>query len=222
MKQCCSLTLISALLFIFALPRVFAAAADTVLAEGTRINLQLSNHLSTKSNSEGDQFTAIVTEPVNIGDRVVIPKGSEVTGSIARIIRPGRVKGKAVMTLLFQSIAIPGRGNLPIVASLTGVGREGNGGISTEGTIEGEGSTGKEFRRVLTPGLIGAGIGTIAGGGKGAGIGAGVGAAVGLATVFTSRGKDIVLQKGSTMDITLDRALSVPPEGESTAAKIRQ
>jgi len=218
MRQYSSLARICALLFILSLPQVCAAAGDTVIPEGTRIYLQLNNHISTR-NSEGDVFKAIVTEPVTVGDRIVIPKGSQVTGSIARILRPGRVKGKAAMTLLFQTVEIPGRGPMPIVASLVGVGREGNSQLSTEGTIEGESSTGKDFGRVMTPGLIGAGIGTIAGGRRGAGIGAGIGAAVGLATVFSSRGKEIELPRGSSLNIALDRPLLIPPEGESTIAK---
>ena len=152
---------------------------------------------------------------------MVIPKGSVVSGSISRIQRPGRFKGKAVMTLLFQSISISGHGQLPIVASLIGVDREGTTGVSNEGAIKGKGSAGKDFGRVLVPGLIGAGIGTMAGGGKGAGIGAGVGAAAGLATVFASRGKDIELRRGATLDISLDKPFSVPPEGEGSSAKIR-
>jgi hypothetical protein len=71
----------------------------------------------------------------------------------------------------------------------------------------------------MTPGIIGAGIGTIAGGRTGAGIGAGIGAAVGLATVFSSRGKEIELPRGTSLNIALDRPLSVPPESESTIAK---
>lgn len=216
-----SLTMKCLLLFIFVLPQISAAAAELIIPEGTRIYLQLNNNISTKDNSEGDTFKAIVTEPVTVGERIVIPKGAEVTGSIARILRPGRLKGKAAMTLLFQTIDIPGRGAMPIAASLTGVGREGNGGLGTEGTIESEGSTGKDFRRVLTPSLIGAGIGTIAGGRRGAGIGAGVGAAVGLATVFSSRGNNIELRRGSSLDISLDRALAIPSEGENSTARTR-
>jgi hypothetical protein len=211
----CALTLL-----LISLPRI-SPAADAIIPEGTRINLQLNDRISTQSNSEGDSFKAIVTEPVYVGERMAVPKGSVVSGSISRILRPGRFKGKAAMTLLFQSINIPGRGELPIVASLTGVDREGNRGINTEGTIQGEGSEGKDIARVLTPGLAGAGIGTLAGGGKGAGIGAGIGVAVGLATVFNSRGKDIVMRRGSALEISLDKALSVPPEAEGAAARNR-
>jgi hypothetical protein len=221
MKQCCSSTLIILLLSSAFLPQVVLAAGDnTTLPEGTRIFLQLNKDLSTKKNSEGDEFDAVVTEPVSVGDRMVIPKGSVVSGSISRIQRPGRFKGKAVMTLLFQYISITGRGQkLPIVASFAGLDREGNRGVNSEGTIEGEGSEGRDIGTVLTPGLAGAGIGGLAGGGRGAGIGGGVGVAIGLATVFASRGKDIEMRRGSTMDISLDKPLSVPPETDATSAR---
>jgi len=220
----CSLTLSCALLlFILFVPQITRAAADTiVIPEGTRISLQLNNHLNTKSSSEGDPFKAIVTDPVCIGDRMIIPKGSVVSGSISHILRPGRAfKGKAALTLLFQSINIPGHGELPIVASLTGVDGQGNKGINAEGTKEGEGSKGRDIERVVTPGIVGAGIGTLAGGGKGAGIGGGIGAAVGLATVFSSRGKDIEMKRGSTLDITLDKPLPIPTEPEGVSARNR-
>ena len=204
------LALISALL-LFSPPQVLLSA-DMTLPEGTRVYLQLNTPLSTRASSEGDTFTAVVTEPVSIGEKIVIPKGSDVTGSVSRIQRPGRFKGKAVMTLQFQSISIPGRGQLPIVASLIGVDREGNRGVNDEGTIVGEGSEGRDAGRVIVPGLAGAGIGTLAGGGKGAGIGAGVGVSIGLASVFTSRGKDIEIRRGATLDISLDKPLVIPPE----------
>jgi hypothetical protein len=220
MKRLCSFMLSSALLSTFFLPRTSQAGTDTItLPEGTRIFLQLNEQLSTKDNSEGDPFTAVVTKPVLVGDRIVIPKGSVVSGGISRIQRPGRFKGKAVMTLLFQQLNISGRGQVNIVATLAGEDREGNRRINTEGTIKGEGSQGRDIGRILTPGLIGAGIGTLAGGGKGAGIGGGAGIAIGLATVFATRGKDIEMRRGSALEIMLDKALPVPPEGESAAAK---
>jgi hypothetical protein len=208
----------SLLLILVSLPPLSLAAPDTAIPEGTRINLQLNNPVSTY-NSEGDPFKAIVTEPVYVGDRAIIPKGSVVAGSISRILRPGRFKGKAALTLLFQSINIPGRGELPISASLTAVDRQGNRGVSSEGTIEGEGSDRKDTGRVIVPGLAGAGIGGLAGGGKGAAIGAGIGIAVGLATVFNTRGKEIEMKRGSSLEISLTKPLSVPPENEGNTVR---
>ena len=192
------------------------ANTDLTLSEGTRIVLQLNDYLSTKLSTEGDRFTATVIVPVYQGDRLVIPKGSTISGSVSRIVRPGRFKGKAVMNLLFQSVRIPGRGQFPLVASLASVEAEGNAGVRAEGTVEGEGSAGRDAGRVVKPGLAGAGIGALAGGGRGAAIGSGVGAVVGLATVFATRGKDLEVRRGSTMQIALDRPLNLA-EPESGA-----
>ena len=218
----CNIALV--LLCTIAFPALSAhgqTSVEAVIPQGTRIALQLTDGLSTKLNSEGDTFSAIIREPISVGDRLVVPKGSVVSGSISRIVRPGRFKGKAVMNLLFQSVRIPGHGQLTIVASLTGIDGEAGGTVYSEGRVEGQGSAGKDAAQVVKPGLIGGGIGGLTGGGKGAAIGAGVGAAVGLATVFATRGKDLEFRRGASMEITLDRQLVVPTEGESPALKNR-
>ncbi len=192
--------------------KVYAQAApEIVLPQGTRISLQLNDYLSTKLNTEGQSFTATVSAPVYLKDRVVIPKGSIVSGTISRIMRPGRFKGKAMMNLSFDSIRLPGTGDLPLVATCVRIDPEGNGGIQQEGTITGEGSKGKDAVGVATPTLAGAGIGALAGGGQGAAIGAGIGAVVGLATLARP-GKDLEIRRGAAMDVVLDRPLSIPAD----------
>ncbi|HEY2018527.1 MAG TPA: hypothetical protein VGH38_33715 [Bryobacteraceae bacterium] len=44
---------------------------------------------------------------------------------------------------------------------------------------------------------------------KGAGIGAGAGGAVGLATVLLTRGREVDLRQGSTLDVVFERAVPV-------------
>ena len=221
MKEFWNLTLICVLMTALSLSQAFPAASDAVLPEKTRIILQLNNHLSTKVNSEGDTFTAYVTTPILLGDRIVIPKGSVVSGSISRILRPGRFKGKAVMNLIFQSINIPGHGQLSIVASLARMGSQGSEAVRSEGTVEGESSERNDIGKVLVPGIAGAGIGGITGGAKGAAIGTGVGAAIGLATVFATRGKEIEIRRGATLEILLDQPLTIPPEERDAATANR-
>jgi hypothetical protein len=196
------------------------AGSELVLEKGTRIVLQLNDHLSTKLNKEGDVFTASVVTPVHLRERLAIPKGSILTGSVSRLQRPGRFRGRAAMNLLFESIRPPGKAAVPLTATLVRVGPEENPG--PEGGISGEGSTAKDAGSIAKPGLAGAGIGALVGGGKGAAIGAGIGAAAGLATVFATRGKDLELKRGSTIEIMLERPLSLPSEHEAPAAvKIR-
>lgn len=69
-------------------------AQELTLPQGTKITLELEDHLSTRLNREGDAFTARVVNPVFVGERLVIPKGSIVSGSISRILRPGRFRVK--------------------------------------------------------------------------------------------------------------------------------
>ncbi len=206
------------LMLVLTSAQAFAAASNTVLPEKTRIALQLNHNLSTKVNSEGDTFTAYVTVPILIEGQIVIPKGSIVTGSISRILRPGRFKGKAVMNLLFQTITIPGRGQFSISASLAGVNSQGHGTVKSEGTVEGERSGANDIGRVLVPGIAGAGIGALAGGVKGSAIGAGVGTAIGMAGVFATRGKEIELRRGSMMELLLDQPLTIPQEEGDSAS----
>jgi len=196
--------------------------SETTLSDGTLLQLELNDHLSSKLNREGDTFTATVTVPLYVSERLVVPRGSLVMGNISRIIRPGRFKGKAVMNLVFQSIRLPGRGDLPILASLARLdSSKGGARVVSESGVQGDASTGRDVVRVATPSLAGAGIGSLAGGGAGSAIGAGIGAAVGLGTVFTTRGKDLEILRGSGMEIRLDRPLQVPLD-TSGGAEIRQ
>ncbi len=56
---------------------------------------------------------------------------------------------------------------------------------------------------------IGAAIGR--GSGKGMGIGALVGAGAGLAAVLLTRGRELILPRGTTVEIALDRPLELDP-----------
>ena len=186
---------------------------EVVLPEGTKLSLQLNDNLSTKKNNDGDAFTATVTDPVYLKDRVVIPKGSIVCGSVTRVLRAGRFKGKAQMNLLFSSIRLQDAGKtLPIVASLARLDSKTNADTQGEGTITPGSPAGKDAARVGAPAVTGAVIGAIVGRGHGAAIGAGIGAAVGLASILAVHGSDVEVKRGTSMDIVLDRPLSVPQE----------
>jgi hypothetical protein len=212
MKAAIRLVLFPALLAPFVAGGLPAfQGGDLSLPHGTAISLELDNSLSTKLNKEGNPFTATVTVPVYFSGHLAIPKGSLVSGTVSRVVRPGRFRGKAILNLSFQSLRIQGKGELPIVASLSRLSTpDGGAEVLAESGVRREASTGRDVGRVAAPGLTGAGIGAIAGGGKGAAIGAGIGAAVGLGTVFTTRGKDLEVRRGSAIEIRLDRPLQVP------------
>jgi hypothetical protein len=82
--------------------------------------------------------------------------------------------------------------------------------VNDEGKIEQGGNVGRDVQRIAILAGLGAGIGGIADRSwSGAGIGAGAGSAVGLATTLLTRGKEVELRQGSSLDVVFDRALVV-------------
>jgi type IV secretion system protein VirB10 len=91
-------------------------------------------------------------------------------------------------------------------------GRDNQGFDREEGRIKGEGNKAGDAQTVGVGATTGATVGAIGGAisgntGMGLGIGAGAGAAAALMGVLLTRGPDVVLAKGSTVEMLLDRQL---------------
>ena len=185
--------------------------AEYTVDAGTRVLLRLTNAVNTKHTAAGDRVYLETMVPVFVNGLLVIPRGSNVTGTITESQRAGRVKGRSALNLRFESITLPNGVTRNFRSRASSVGAAGDLDHS-EGKIHGEGNKGGDARTVGETTAAGAGIGTIAGGaaghyGMGAGIGAAAGAAAGLARVLGSRGADVVLPPGTTIELTLDRDL---------------
>lgn len=194
-------------------PAVSAAPQTYVLESGSRILLRLVNSINTKRTAPGDKVYLSTVVPVFANGRLIVPRGSTVVGTITESKQAGRVKGRAALNVRFDSLTLPNGVTRDLHSRPSSADVRGDLDRS-EGRIKGEGNKGGDARTVGTTTATGAGIGAIAGGGIGAGIGAAAGAAAGLAGVFGSRGPQVVLPEGSTMELTLDRAL------EFTAAEL--
>ena len=200
-------------------------AAETVVAEapkpievnpGTRIPLSLLNTISTKNAAEGDRVYLETLYPITIDNHIIIPRGSHVAGTVSFVKRPGRARGKGELYLRFDSLTLPNGVTRDLRSRMGSADGQGNLDKS-EGKIKGQGDKGGDARKVGEATAAGAGVGTAIGAasghyGMGAGIGAAAGAAAGLAGVLLSRGPDIVLQKGTTLEMVLDRTLTYEEE----------
>jgi hypothetical protein len=88
----------------------FAARAETpppgefTVRSGTRIPLSLISSLDTKHSKEGDRVNLETRLPVSLDGRIVIPRGSFVTGTVIRITTPGRGHGKGELTIRFETL----------------------------------------------------------------------------------------------------------------------
>jgi hypothetical protein len=179
--------------------------APVVVPAGTVIPITITKRISTKDAKDGDPIYGKTAFPVTIDNQTVIPQGAQVRGVIAEVKRPGRVKGKAEMTLSFQTLVLPNGFTIPIYTSLRGTG--GAADQKGEATVQGDSSKGEDAKTVGTGAGTGAVIGVIGAGGKGAATGGAIGAAAGTAAVLLTRGKDLVLEPGSTIEVVLDRPL---------------
>ena len=183
------------------------------IPRGTRVPLVLINSISTKHAAPGDRVYLESVYPVVVDGRVVVPPGTYVSGSVTGSKRPGRLKGKGELFLLFEQMILPNgtiRDLVGRVGSLDGRAPEGL--DRDEGRITSESSKGGDARTVGETTAAGTSIGVIAGAsggraGLGAGVGAAAGAAAGLMGVLLSRGPEAVLKKGTQLDMTLDRDL---------------
>jgi hypothetical protein len=186
-------------------------ATDYSVESGTRILLRLTNSVNTKHTVAGDRVYLETAVPIFVGGRQIIPRGSYVTGTVIDARQAGRVKGKSSINLRFDSLTLPNGISRSLRSLPGGVDTRGN-LDRKEGKIEGEGNKGGDARTIGTTTVAGTGIGAAAGAasghlGMGAGIGAAAGAAAGLAAVLGSRGPDVVLPQGTTMELVLDREL---------------
>lgn len=181
---------------------------ELVVPEGTVLPIVLTSFLNSHGSQVGDSFYADTVYPIYIQQRLVIPKGSVVRGTVTQVQRPGRIKGKGRLAVRIDNVMLPNGISRELVAAFRGIHGPGAEKLDrkTE-TMEGGGSTGVETGQVVGTAAEGAIIGAIADGGAGAGIGAGAGAAVGLATVLFTRGRDLVLEPGTQFDLELRQSL---------------
>ena len=178
---------------------------------GTKIPLTLKQGINTKSARPGDPVYAQTAFPITQNNRIVIPAGTFVQGEVRRVVRPGHVKGRAELQMNFTSMIFPNGYTVMLPGAVQNTPGSDNSVKGKEGTIEGPGGKGKDAATVATTTVTGAGIGAIASGGKGAGIGAGVGGVLGLATVLLTRGPEVQLGTGASVEMVLESNIELDP-----------
>jgi hypothetical protein len=186
-------------------------SSDYIVESGTKILLRLTNSVNTRHTAAGDRIYLETIVPLFVSEHLVIPRGSTVIGVVADSQKAGRVKGRSSLSLRFESLTLPNGIMRDFRALPDQV--DGHGNVDkSEGKIKGDGNKGGDARTVGTTTAAGAGVGGAIGAasghlGAGLGIGAAAGAAAGLAGVLGSRGPEVVLPPGTTMELVLDRDL---------------
>ncbi len=195
-------------------PEASPATPDVRVDAGTHILLNMINSVSTKHAAPGDRIYLETAFPVLVNERIVVPQGSWVTGTITEVKRPGRVKGRGTLQVRFDSVTLPNGVSRNFRSDLGAVDARSDETLQREGSrVESGGSKGRDAGAVIgataAGTVIGAGIGGASrNAGNGGAIGAGAGAAAGVIGVLVTRGPDAMLSKGSTVEMVLDRSIS--------------
>lgn len=176
------------------------------IPDGTTFLIRLEDKLDTSRLQQGKRFKAKLAEDLVAPDGAIIPRGRKVKGHVSSVENGFHAR----LLLSFDEIETD-HGWVPLIATVTGVpGEHGLKPPDEEGEIEREGVN---KRREVERAGVGAGVGAVggaaAGGGRGAAIGAGIGAAAGAVSgLFADR--NLRLDKGTTLEVRLDRPLEVP------------
>jgi len=172
------------------------STAGFVVPDGARVVGVLEDSLSSRTAAVGDRFVLRVTDPSEF-------TGATIEGRVSHIERSGRLSGRSVMTLDFESIRLRDGRSYRFAGIVEGV-RTASGEtvrVDTEGSVRDESQTTRTGQRAAIGTAVGAIIGAIAGGGKGAAVGAIIGAGGGAGSVYVQGRNDLELGRGTELTI---------------------
>jgi hypothetical protein len=169
------------------------AAAETVPA-GTPIVITLNEGVNSKTSRSGQKVSGVVASDVTVNGKVVIPKNSNATLTVANAVSSGRLSTPAALSLRLDSINVRGQS------------------YTVSSSLYGQRAHSHNKRNAIAIGggtAAGAVIGALAGGGKGAAIGAAAGAGAGTAGAALTGKKDISIPAESRLRFTLRNAIAI-------------
>jgi hypothetical protein len=175
-------------------PAPAPAVVAVTIPEGTELSVELLDDLSSETATAETTVRGRLRRAVQVNGRTALPAGATLTGAVTDVVRPGRVKGRASLSLRFTNVTLDGERSALATSPIT---------------VEGEADTKGDVTKIGVGAGVGAVVGGILGGGSGAAKGAAIGGAAGTGAVLATRGKDVVLTSGTTLSTTLASAKTV-------------
>jgi hypothetical protein len=168
---------------------------NVTLAPNTAITLRLDQNLSSKTSASGQRFGGKLAQPLMVDGRVVLPAGTEFSGTVAQAVPAGTLAGGATLRIALNSFTFQGKQYQVQAPPLVRI---------TSGQ-------GKRTAKVAAGGaVIGAVVGALVHGGKGALVGAAAGAGAGaVGAAATNRPLDVVMPAESLVTFHLAGPVTV-------------
>jgi hypothetical protein len=171
---------------------------ELVVPTGSVIGLQTENRLTSETAHVEDRIEARVTRDVRFGDRVAIPAGTRVIGSVMQVERGGKFKEAGKLGVRFNTL---------VLADGTRV------AISTDTIIRSGDAPGNSTAAKVGGGaVVGTILGAMLGGSKGAAIGGAAGAGAGAGAVSAGDRSVATLPAGTTMTVRILSPITITTE----------
>ncbi len=88
---------------------------------GSVVHARLVTPLSSSTAKKGDAVEALITEPLVVSDRLILPEGSVIKGSVMQVQRARRLARNGQLRILFHQVAPPNGLEQRVETSLEGV-----------------------------------------------------------------------------------------------------
>lgn len=140
-------------------PQVASALGGT-LPDGSVVHARLITPLSSATAKKGQDVEAVLIRPLLEGERLVLPQGSRLRGSVRQVRAARRMKKNGQLRIAFDQVMPPAGLEQKVQATLVGVqaGKDGNVKLDSEGGAEATTSKSRYGSVALSLGLAAASV----------------------------------------------------------------
>lgn len=168
------------------------SSGSMTLPEGTEMQVRLDTPLSSRTARAEDRFEGTVMRPVYVDNRMVVPAGARVRGTVVSAEPADRPARGGKLDLAFNTLELEDNTRVDVRSRV----------VSISESID-KSETGE---KAGIGAALGALLGSVIGGKKGALLGLIVGGAGGA---ITTRGEEVELPEGTILTLRTERAVSI-------------
>src|SRR5205085_6752894 len=96
------------------------ASREATIEVDTKAKLILQTRLSSKLSEVGDPITAVLDEPIYVGNDLAIPRGTEFRGRVTAVKAAGRGQKAGNLAIAFERVSMPW-GDEQVFIALAGI-----------------------------------------------------------------------------------------------------
>jgi hypothetical protein len=132
-----------------------ASSIGSVLPQGSVVRARLVTPLSSAASHQGQEVEAVLSQPLMDGDRLILPQGSRLKGTVKQAQPAGRMKKNGQLRIAFTELVPPDGVEQKVVSTLEGVqaGKNASVKLDSEGGAEATTSKSRYLGTAVSLGL---------------------------------------------------------------------